>query len=128
MWMRNIMTSINAILLEYQQDIYLIPSIRFVSLARPKEITMHQKKTGDKAVAVFQGDEIDLQHSLEHSIYCAILHPIDAEKGDLPLVIPLSKAPKPINIRPQQIMWFDAAKNLATIQHPDYPGMLVEIL
>lgn len=118
------MTSIKAILLEYQSSNYLIPAIRFVGLVRPKEIMLKGEGHGP----TFGGNEIELRHSLEHSIYCAVLHAVGEDKAVLTLVIPLSKAPKPINIMPQQIVWHAKPQRLVSLNHPDYAGLIAEIL
>lgn len=121
------MDSIKTILLEYQRFAYLIPAVRFINLVRPKEIIMGKDEEG----ATYQGCPVNLMHesgSLNHSIYCAILQPVTADKEGLKTIIPLTKSPKPINLSSQQIAWHQLDQNLAVIHHSDYPGMIVKLL
>lgn len=114
------METINALLLEYQQHTYLIPANQLVSLVRPKDVIVQ----GEELKAVYQGNEVVIRHSLDKSIYCAILHVGNREK----IIVPLSKTPKPISITAQQLSWHEQAKKLVVVAHPDYPYTIAEIL
>tara|TARA_R110002110_G_scaffold65206_4_gene179921 strand:- start:3227 stop:3571 length:345 start_codon:yes stop_codon:yes gene_type:complete len=114
------MDSIKSLLLEYQKNIYLIPTMQFINLVRPKELAVQE----DSLTALFQDETVFLKHSLDQSHYCAILHQTDRQK----LVVPLSKAPKPINITAQNLSWHVQEKKMVIISHPDYPDTIAEIL
>jgi len=121
------MDSLKTILLEYKRFAYLIPAVRFINLVRPKEVIMQKGEIG----VTYQGQPINLIHGYEEvidSIYCAILHPADASINALKTIIPLTNSPKPLNLSSQQIAWHHPEKKLALLQHPDYQGMIVQLV